>query len=34
MLTPALDERLRYEAMAVPGVRLLRYETRFEIFPL
>ena len=33
VLTPALDERLRYAAMAVPGVRLLRYETRFEIVP-
>lgn len=34
VLTPAFDERLRYAAMAVPGVRLLRYETRFEIVPL
>ena len=34
VLTPALDETLRYAAMAVPGVRLLRYETRFEIVPL
>ena len=34
VLTPALDERLRYAAMSVPNVRLLRYETRFEIAPL
>ena len=34
VLTPALDETLRYAAMAVPGVRLLRYETRFKIAPL
>lgn len=34
VLAPAADERLRYAAMAIPGVRLLRYETRFEVFPL
>ncbi len=33
VLTPAYDERLRYAAKALPGSRLLRYETRFEIFP-
>ena len=33
VLTPAYDERLRYATKAVPGSRLLRYETRFEIFP-
>ena len=33
VLTPDYDERLRYAAKAVPGSRLLRYETRFEIFP-
>ena len=34
VLTPTLDETLHYAAMAIPGVRLLRYETRFEIAPL
>ena len=33
VLAPAYDERLRYATKAVPGSRLLRYETRFEIFP-
>ena len=31
VLTPAFDERLRYATKAVPGTRLLRYQTRFEI---
>lgn len=34
VLAPAADERLRYAAMVIPGVSLLRYETRFEVFPL
>ncbi len=33
ILTPAYDERLRYSVKAVPGARVLRYETRFEVFP-
>ncbi len=33
VLTPTHDERLRYASKAVPGSRLLRYETRFEVFP-
>ncbi len=33
VLTPEYDERLRYASKAVPGSRLLRNETRFEIFP-
>ena len=33
VLTPSYNERLRYATRAVPGSRLLRYETRFEIFP-
>ncbi len=33
ILTPAYDDRLRYATKAVPGSRLLRYETRFEVFP-
>ena len=33
VLTPAYDERLSYAIKAVPGSRLLRYETRFEVFP-
>ena len=33
VLTPEYNERLRYAIKAVPGTRLLRYETRFEIFP-
>jgi hypothetical protein len=33
VLTPSYDERLRYAVKAFPGVRVLRYETRFEIFP-
>ena len=32
VLTPEHDERLGYATKAVPGSRLLRYETRFEIF--
>ena len=33
VLAPSFDDRLRYATKAVPGSRLLRYETRFEIFP-
>ncbi len=33
VLTPSYDERLRYAIKAVPGSRVLRYETRFDIFP-
>ena len=33
ILTPAYDERLRYAVKAVPGASVLRYETRFEVFP-
>ena len=33
VLTSGFDERLRYATKAVPGSRLLRYETRFEVFP-
>ena len=33
ILVPSYDERLRYATRAVPGSRLLRYETRFETFP-
>lgn len=33
VLTSEYDERLRYAIKAIPGSRLLRYETRFEIFP-
>ena len=33
VLTPTYCERLRYAAKAIPGCRLLRYETRFDIFP-
>ena len=33
VLTPEYAERLRYAIKAIPGSRLLRYETRFEIFP-
>lgn len=33
VLTPEYDKRLRYAIKAIPGSRLLRYETRFEIFP-
>ena len=33
VLTPSYDERLRYAVKVFPGVRVLRYETRFEVFP-
>ena len=33
ILTRAYDERLRYSVKAVPGARVVRYETRFEVFP-
>ena len=33
VLTPGYDEKLRYAVKAIPGSRLLQYETRFEIFP-
>lgn len=33
VLTPDYDQRLRYAIKAIPGSRVLRYETRFEILP-
>jgi hypothetical protein len=33
ILAPDFDERLRYAALAIPGTRLLRYKTRFEVIP-
>ena len=33
VLTPEYDDKLRYAAKAVQGIRLLRYEIRLEIFP-
>ena len=33
ILTPFYNERLRYAVKGVPGIRVLRYETRFEVFP-
>ena len=33
ILTPGYDERLRYAVKAVPGASVVRYETRFEVFP-
>ena len=33
ILTPGHDERLRYAVKAVPGASVMRYETRFEVFP-
>ncbi len=33
VLAPGYDERLRYATIAVPNSRVLRYETRFEVFP-
>lgn len=33
ILAPDFDLRLRYAAQAIPGVQLLKYQTRFEITP-
>lgn len=33
VLAPDYDQRLRYAIKAIPGSRVLRYETRFEILP-
>ena len=33
VLAPDFDAKLRYAARAIPGVQLLRYQTRFEIHP-
>ena len=33
VLTPEYDNKLRYAANAIPGCRLLRYETRFIVHP-
>ena len=33
ILTPGHDERLRYAVKAVPGASVMRYETRFDVFP-
>jgi hypothetical protein len=33
VLAPDFDAKMRYAARAIPGVRLLRYEVRFEIHP-
>ena len=33
ILTPSYDERLRYAIKVLQGGRLLRYQTKFEVFP-
>ena len=33
ILAPGFDEKLRYAVKAIPGTSLLRYQTRFEVFP-
>ena len=33
VLTPEYNKKLRYAAKAVPGSRLLRYETQFKTYP-
>ena len=33
ILTPSYDDRLHYAVKAIPGIRVLRYRTRFEVLP-
>ena len=33
ILAPELDRKLHYAVRAIPGTQLLRYETKFEIYP-
>ena len=32
ILAPQFDEKLRYAAAAIPNSKLLRYQTRFDVF--